>query len=63
MLRRVRRHQEEQSADAVPVVALTGSHASEEQSVLAMGFDGFLTKPLQKDRLRETLGRLAERRA
>ncbi|MDP9045545.1 MAG: PAS domain S-box protein [Pseudomonadota bacterium] len=59
--RELRRHE---AARKVPIVALTAAAlVSEREEALEAGMDDFLTKPIDANRLRQTLARLVTRRA
>ena len=53
---RIRNGKQESGRD-IPIIALTARRNDDEELFLSMGFSGFLTKPLDKDRLSEILSR------
>jgi CheY-like chemotaxis protein len=59
-----RRLRERDSGRQLPVIALTAAAlVSERQAAMGAGMDDFLTKPIDADRLRETLRRWVRRAA
>jgi CheY-like chemotaxis protein len=58
--RRIRAAEAERSARRTPIIALTANALEEDrEACLAAGMDGFLTKPLERERLTDVLTSVA----
>lgn len=52
------RSREEKTGKRVPIIALTGRAEEEERMFLTMGFDGYLAKPVEAEKLQAMLRRV-----
>jgi CheY-like chemotaxis protein len=60
--RRIRAAESERTARRTPIIALTANALDEDRDAcLAAGMDGFLTKPLDRERLMNALATLPGR--
>lgn len=61
LTKEIRAYEAETGADPIRVIAVTANALKEEEErCLALGMNAYLTKPVQLDRLRETIREFAQ---